>query len=480
MSLEVRHQIAMDENNSSVKQLDIAMLPWLAFGHLIPFLELGKLMAAKGHKISFISTPRNVDRLPQIPQTLTPYINFIKINLPKVENLPENAESTKDVPFDDVKYLKIACDGLQKPVSDFLKTTSPDWIISDFCTYWLGQIAVKHGVRIGYFSVFPAVTLGFMGSPEVLMYGDDEQQKMLEDFIKRPRWVSFESDVRPSLFQLTRMTSLTYNVKDDNEKHVGDMYRLGATIQGSDVVLVRSSLGFEPDWLNLLNQLYKKPVIPVGLLPAITTTNNDNDTNWREAREWLDKREKGSVVYIGFGTETKPSQYELTQLALGLELSDLPFYWVLIDQRGSSDDEVIKLPHGFEDRTRERGVVCTSWAPQFKILSHEAVGGLLIHSGLSSVVEGLQLGKPLVLFPMLIDQGLIASYLVEKKIACMIYREEVDGSFEPESVADSLSLVMVKQEGKMYREKAKEMMSLFSDREIQDKCLDELIHFLIN
>nr|XP_043618243.1 putative UDP-rhamnose:rhamnosyltransferase 1 [Erigeron canadensis] len=455
------------------------MLPWLAFGHMIPFLELAKLMAAKGHNIYFISTPRNIDRLPQIPKTLIPFIKFVKVNLPKVKNLPENAESTKDVPFDDVKYLKIACDGLQQPVSDFLKTTSPDWIISDFCNYWLGQIAGDYGVRMAYFSVFPAVILGFMGSPEVLMYGDDEQQKTLEDFIETPRWISFESDVRPSLFQLTRMTSLSNNLKDDGEKQVGDTYRLGATIQSCNAVLVRSSLEFEPDWLNLLNRLYKKPVIPVGLLPA-TATNNDNDTSWREAREWLDKREKGSVVYIGFGTETKPSQYELTQMALGLELSGLPFYWVLIDQRGASDDEVIKLPHGFEDRTRERGVVCTSWAPQFKILSHEAVGGLLIHSGMSSVVEGLQLGKPLVLFPMLIDQGLIASYLVEKRIACMIHREEVDGSFEPESVADSLSLVMVKQEGKMYRDKAKEMMSLFSDRNIQDKCLDELMHFMMN
>ncbi|MFS8016496.1 putative soyasaponin III rhamnosyltransferase [Helianthus anomalus] len=163
-----------------------------------------------------------------------------------------------------------------------------------------------------------------------------------------------------------------------------------------------------------------------------------------------------------------------------LELSGLPFYWVLIDQRGSSDDEVLELPIRFEERTRGRGVVCWSWAPQFKIVSHDSVGGLLSHSGLSSVVEGLQLGKPLVLLPFLMDQGLIASYLVEKKMACMVHREDVDGSFTPESVADSLSLVMVKEDGKMYREKAKEMMSLFGNRDVQDKCLDELMHFLIN
>nr|GEV42185.1 UDP-glycosyltransferase 91A1-like [Tanacetum cinerariifolium] len=113
----------------------------------------------------------------------------------------------------------------------------------------------------------------------------------------------------------------------------------------------------------------------------------------------------------------------------GLELCGLPFYWVLIDQRGSSDNEVIELPNGFEERTRGR------------------------------VVEGFQLGKPLVLLPFMADQGMISTYLVEKKMAYNVHRDDMDGSFEPELVADSLSLVMVKEEGKVYREKAKEMMA---------------------
>nr|GEW54155.1 reverse transcriptase domain-containing protein [Tanacetum cinerariifolium] len=67
------------------------------------------------------------------------------------------------------------------------------------------------------------------------------------------------------------------------------------------------------------------------------------------------------------------------------------------------------------------------------------------------------------------DQGMIATYLVEKNMAYKVHRDDMDGSFEPESVADSLSLVMVKEEGKVYREKAKETMALFGDRDVQDK-----------
>ncbi|KAJ9550267.1 hypothetical protein OSB04_014312 [Centaurea solstitialis] len=273
---------AMADNCNGKQQLHIAMLPWLAFGHLIPFLELAKLMAAKGHKITFISTPKNIQRLPPIPQTLKPFLTFLQIRLPKLQNLPENAESTKDLPFDKVKFLKIASDGLRQPITDFLKTSSPDWIVYDFFT----------------------------------------------------------------------RANETFGV--DEAETVSDTYRLAAAIHGCDAVVIRTSYDFEPDWLKLLNELYRKPVIPAGLLPAEEAAAGE-DASWPETKGWLDKHEKGSVVYIAFGTETKPSQYELTQLALGLELCGLPFYWVLIDQRGSTDDVAIDLPRGFEERTRGLG-----------------------------------------------------------------------------------------------------------------------------
>ncbi|KAJ6702430.1 GLYCOSYLTRANSFERASE [Salix koriyanagi] len=71
-----------------------------------------------------------------------------------------------------------------------------------------------------------------------------------------------------------------------------------------------------------------------------------------------------------------------------LELSGLSFFWVPIrTRRGLTDNEVTKLPEGFEDRTNGRCLVLTSWVPQLKILAHDSVGGFLTHSGLSSVVE---------------------------------------------------------------------------------------------
>ncbi|CAK9172431.1 unnamed protein product, partial [Ilex paraguariensis] len=56
---------------ASKSKLHVVMFPWLAFGHMISFLDLFKFIAQKGHKVSFISTPRNIKRLP----------NFLKLSL---------------------------------------------------------------------------------------------------------------------------------------------------------------------------------------------------------------------------------------------------------------------------------------------------------------------------------------------------------------------------------------------------------------
>ncbi|KAM7529369.1 hypothetical protein LguiB_032779 [Lonicera macranthoides] len=456
-------------------KLHIAMLPWLAFGHIIPFLELAKLVAQKGHKISFISTPKIINRLPKIPPNLTTLINFIKIPLPQVENLPQNAEATTDLPFDKVQYLKTAYDAMSGSIEEFLQVERPDWIFYDFAPYWVGPIAGKLGIPCAFFSAFTAASLGFMGRVEALKYGVDDR-KPPEGFTVPPKWVPFETTVAFRRYEVLKlMDSFT-----GNDSGVTDLYRYGACIEGCDLLAVRSCSEFEPEWLKLLQELHQKIVLPVGQLPPTAHDSGitENDESWLVTKKWLDEQEKGSVVYVAFGSEAKLNQNELTQIALGLELSGLPFYWVLRKQRGPTDTELIELPNGFEERTKGRGVVCTSWAPQLKILSHNSVGGYLNHSGWSSVVEAIVFEKALILLTFVADQGLNARVLEEKKMGYCIPRNELDGSFTSDSVAESLRLVMVEEGGKVYKDKVKEVSGLFGDRRRQDKYVDNLLGHL--
>ncbi|KAA8546686.1 hypothetical protein F0562_003083 [Nyssa sinensis] len=452
------------------RKLHIVMFPWLAFGHMIPYLELAKLIAHRGHKISFLSSPANIDRLPKLPPNLTPLINLVKLPLPHIDNLPENAEATIDLPYKTVKYLKLAYDGLQQPITHFLQASRPDWVLFDFAPYWLGPIAAELKISTAFFSIFIATVLVYVGPPAGLIDGQDGRSKP-EDFTVTPNWVRFNSTIACPLYEVLRMDGVT-----GDDGHVSDMYRFGATIEGCDVVAVRTCSELEPECLQLLKELYRKPVIPVGLLPSTAYDAGDEDNDWRQMKEWLDKQAKGSLVYVAFGSEVKPNQTEITEIAHGLEQSELPFFWVLRKRRGLADTELIELPEGFEERTKGRGVVCTSWAPQFKILSHESVGGILTHSGWSTAVEAIQFERALVLLPFLMDQGLHARLLEEKKLAYLIPRNERDGSFTRESVADSLRLVMVAEEGKIYRNKVKEMRGLFGDRDRQDRFGPKILY----
>ncbi|KAK1392010.1 Anthocyanidine rhamnosyl-transferase [Heracleum sosnowskyi] len=461
------------------KRLHIVMFPWLAFGHLLPFLHLAMLIAKRGHKISFISTPRNIERLPKVPSDLKPLIDFIRVPLPPLGNLPYQAEATSDVPFDKVKFLKISFDYLEHAVTVFIESMLPDWILCDFASYWLGPIASRVGIPVGWYSIYPASILGFFGPPEN-MIGDDNRgdnyRAKLEDFTSKPEWVRFETSVAMTKYQIQATAP---NLEDDETANVTDQVRLGLTIKNCDLVAIRSSFEFEPEWLNLVEEIYGKPVVPVGLLPVEErSTNFGGNDCWGDIKDWLDKQAQGSVIYVAFGAETKLNQVQVAELALGLELSGLPFFWAFRKQRGLIDPEPVELPQGFEERTRDRGMVYKTWVPQNNILKHGSVGGMLFHAGWSSVVEAMQFGKVLVLLPMLGDQGIIASQLEEKKLGVLIPRNEQDGRFTKDSVVESLNLVMVDEAGKIYRDNVKEMQSVFADTEKQDGYVDNLVAYL--
>ncbi|KAL3524909.1 hypothetical protein ACH5RR_013281 [Cinchona calisaya] len=457
--------------------LHVALFPWLAFGHIIPYLELSKFILQKGHKVTFISTPRNIHRLPKIPPDLASSITFLKIPLPQVEGLPQNAEATLDVRTQDIPFLKKAYDGLEPDLTHFLENSLPDWIVYDFSAYWLPPIATKLGISKAFFSILSASSRVFFGPSDFAVNGTDPRKKA-EDFKAPPQWVPFQTKVAYKSHEINWIMG----AGQVNESGISDMYRYGTVAKGSDVIFVRHCYEFEGQWLNLLNELEQKPVIPVGLMPPKMEegSSHDNNESWVLMKEWLDGLERASVVYIAFGSEVSLSQQELSELALGLELSKVPFFWCLRKPPGSTEFSSFELPNGFEERIRGRGFVWKSWAPQLKILSHESIGGFLTHCGWSSSIEGLMFGHPLIMLPFVIDTGLVARVLEDKQVGVEVLRNEQDGSYTRNSVADSVRLVMVENSGKVYREKAKEICEIFGDRDLHDGYIRKVIDYLEN
>ncbi|KAI3966440.1 hypothetical protein MKW92_040273 [Papaver armeniacum] len=327
--------------------------------------------------------------------------------------------------------------------------------------------------------------MGFIGPPEVLL--DEERDRNLkpEDFTTTPKWITFKTDIVYRTHELLDyfkgappqddQTHDGDNLENDGYKAVPDTRRFGMVIRDSNIIAIRSSAEFESDWLSLLNQLYQKPVIPLGFLPPLLGEDQKEGENWVEIKDWLNKQRQGSVIYVALGTEASLSQEQVNELAVGLESSGLPFFWVLRKPLNNSEQS---LPSGFEDRTSGRGLVYMKWAPQVKILGHPSIGGFLTHCGYNSVIEGLAFGRVLVLLPMLNDQGLNSRLLEGKKVGVEVQRNEQDGSFSSESVAEAVKIAMVADEGQVLRNNAKEMIDIFGNEKLNVSYVNDFVQFL--
>ncbi|TYI25198.1 hypothetical protein ES332_A05G034600v1 [Gossypium tomentosum] len=449
------------------------MFPWLAYGHIAPYLQVAKFLAQKNHHIYYVSTPKNISRLPQLPPTLCSNITFIPLSLPHVDGLPPGVESTSELPIHKVPYLKKSFDKLETQLTEFLER-SPQikLIIHDFAPYWLPPMANQLRINLVCFSIFNASSNAFLGSTSEMLGGS---RKSPEDFTVVPTWMDYPNNIAFKLHE-------TFSHKEC-EDIVSDVERYATVLLNCKILTLRTCYEFEPEALRVLGKIHQKPIVPLGLLsPSLSNIEDKGDENWKALKKWLDSKQEKSVFYVALGSEVSLSQQSMHELAFGIEKSGLPFIWVvrkppLVEEQFAE----VMIPPEFEERVSKRGMVLRGWAPQLRILAHSSVGGFLTHCGWSSVIESLGLGKPLILFPGgSADLGLIARLMHWKKVGFEIERNDVDGSFKSDLVAACIKRVMVDPEGEQLRANALAMKEIFGNVELSNKCLDEFTQLIEN
>ncbi|TVU45503.1 hypothetical protein EJB05_04992, partial [Eragrostis curvula] len=246
----------MDGTGSSRSRMHVVIFPWLAFGHLLPGLELARRLASRGHRVSFVSTPRNLDRLPPLPSTFAPSVDLVPLPLPRVDGLPDGAESTNDVPPEAFGLHRKAFDGLAAPFAAFLdamcgqEETKPDWVFVDTFQHWAAAAAAARKVPCAMLLHCPAsMFAAIAGQPLPAQAGTGQHQAAA------PAAPRFETEQQRKMF----------GVEDDSGVSVTK--RLFLTLQCSSLVAMRTCVELEPDALARLPTLFGRPVVPFGLLP---------------------------------------------------------------------------------------------------------------------------------------------------------------------------------------------------------------------
>ncbi|KAG5227459.1 UDP-glycosyltransferase 88A [Salix suchowensis] len=186
-----------------------------------------------------------------------------------------------------------------------------------------------------------------------------------------------------------------------------------------------------------------------------------------ECLSWLDSQPSQSVVFLCFGSLGLFTKEQLWEIATGLEKSGQRFLWVVrnppshnlkvaINAQGDPDLDSL-LPEGFLERTKERGYVVKSWAPQVEIVNHGSVGGFVTHCGWNSTLEAVCAGVPMVAWPLYAEQRLNRVVLVEEMKLALSMDESEDGFVSADEVEKKVRGIMESTEGKMIRERASAM-----------------------
>jgi len=148
--------------------------------------------------------------------------------------------------------------------------------------------------------------------------------------------------------------------------------------------------------------------------------------------KWLDKKPKGSVVYVSFGSRASLSEDQTEEIAYGLKNCGRFFIWVV------RESEKGKIPKGFSE-TLEKGLIVT-WCQQLEVLAHEAVGCFVTHCGWNSTLEALSLGVPVIAMPIWTDQITNAKFIVD------VWKIGVKGNTNEKGIVRSETIERMKTE----------------------------------
>lgn len=198
--------------------------------------------------------------------------------------------------------------------------------------------------------------------------------------------------------------------------------------------------------------------------PVVGGGNGENRGRDRhECLSWLDSKPSRSVLFLCFGSLGSFSCKQLKEMAIGLERSGVKFLWVVgapapdsVENRRSLES---LLPEGFLDRTKDRGLVVESWAPQVEVLNHESVGGFVTHCGWNSVLEGVCAGVPMLAWPLYAEQKMIKAVVVEEmKVGLAVTRsEEEERLVSAAELEQRVSELMDSEKGRAVKKRVVEM-----------------------
>ncbi|KAF7129268.1 hypothetical protein RHSIM_Rhsim10G0043300 [Rhododendron simsii] len=474
----------------------VLAIPYPAQGHVIPLLELAQCLVRHGFKVTFVNTEFNHKRV----MNASPE-NEILTNLVNLVSIPDGLE-----PWEDRSDLIKLADSISEVMPGKLeelieKINGSDnkkkitCVIADGSLGWALEVAVKMGIRRAAFCPAAAAIWALQLSiPELIADGIIESYGLgtLVDLLTaaageldpvsgnapdsvretasvRKTASSIRSNPNSSPLLSGRSSKLKYSRTPVNNRMIQlspsmplmstenfpwicfhdeninkccfDLWtRNIEAVKFADRLVCNSSYELEAAAFGLFPNF-----LPIGSLSASNRLGKSSGHFWPEdstCLEWLDQQPGHSVIYVAFGSFTVFDQIQFQELAMGLELTNRPFLWVVRpDTTKEASDAYLTE---FKERVATRGRMI-GWAPQDKVLGHPSVACFLSHCGWNSTIEGISNGIPFLCWPYFADQFFNQSYICDVWKVGLGFKKDEGGIIRREEIKDKVEQLLANE-----------------------------------
>ncbi|KAJ0098806.1 hypothetical protein Patl1_21698 [Pistacia atlantica] len=410
----------------------ILAIPYPAQGHVIPLLELSQCLVKHGFRVTFVNTDHTHNRVINALQE-----NFTgdEIHLVSIPDGMEPWEDRNDFARLSETMPEVMPGELEKLIEEINRVEEEKivCVIADGNVEFAIRVAEKMKIKKAAFWSLAAASLA-------LLYN---VPKMIDEGI-------IDSDGSPIKKQMIQLAHNMPEINSTNlpwatfggglafQKKIFDcIQKITEAVKVADWLICNSTPDFEPEAFNLVPN-----ILPIGPLLASNRQGNSAGYFWQEdstCLKWLDQQQPNSVIYVAFGSFTVIDKIQFQELALGLELTNRPFLWVV--RPDITEDANEAYPEGFQDRVANRGKM-VGWAPQQKVLSHPSIACFFSHCGWNSTMEGVSNGVPFLCWPYFGDQFIDESYICDIwKVGLKFTRDE-SGSITREEIKTKVDQVV--------------------------------------
>ncbi|KAL4568541.1 hypothetical protein LXL04_024155 [Taraxacum kok-saghyz] len=422
----------------------VLVIPYPLQGHVLPLMEFAHYLAKEGVKVTFVNTEaihkvvtsnlveKDGDEDDQmhmvsIPDGLEPLDdrkNYMKVFDSILETMPTNLEELVE------KINKES----NNPVT---------CIVADIFMGWALTFARKIGIKGAAYCPPAATTIATMICAQQWI----DEGIMNSDGIPLNNDMLQLSETMPPVdpTKLEWMCAGGVTPPEESFKYVK------VAIEGTkaaDRIISDSSIELEPATFNAFPQL-----LPIGPLLASIRHAKQTGQFWEEdtsCLSWLDQQQANSVIYVAFGSSTIFDKRQFEEVAIGLELSNRPFLWVVRTDMTKEND---CFPDGYEERIGSRGKI-VSWAPQQKVLAHPSVGCFMSHCGWNSSLEGVTNGLPFLCLPYFTDQFLDEIIICDVWKTGLGFKKDEQGIITGEEIKSKIEQIFTE---KSFKDKALEL-----------------------